>query len=306
MTELLEGALAFVGIVMVLALAAERLQELVKAAFALKSNVRVAGVRRLVHEAATAAGFKPGPATGLVEHVLDRLRALNQRGLRNKAVRLDHVTKCDLKKLIAELDPDAVEALRSIATDVAKQRLHQVAVNVEAWYDLAMAPVDGRHARRMRLGAFVSAAVVVLAVNADGLTLIRQAWSDSAFQNSVNTRLGSVLQTDSVLRARLAVRDSLRADTTAADAARAAADSTLQVALATRNLQVDSVLTQAHLIPLQYPAGFHVTARWIFGILLSTLLVSLGAPFWHDVLESVLGLKKRATGAGATNGTSST
>ena len=32
---------------------------------------------------------------------------------------------------------------------------------------------------------------------------------------------------------------------------------------------------------------------WWIGIVLSTLLVSLGAPFWHDLLESLFGLKNR-------------
>lgn len=33
--------------------------------------------------------------------------------------------------------------------------------------------------------------------------------------------------------------------------------------------------------------------RWWIGIIASTLLVSLGAPFWHDLLETVFGLKNR-------------
>jgi hypothetical protein len=32
---------------------------------------------------------------------------------------------------------------------------------------------------------------------------------------------------------------------------------------------------------------------WWVGIVLSTLLVSLGAPFWHDLLEALFGLKNR-------------
>jgi hypothetical protein len=49
-------------------------------------------------------------------------------------------------------------------------------------------------------------------------------------------------------------------------------------------------------------------AGWWLGILISTLLVSLGAPFWHDVLEAVFGLKNRAKGIlpGAPNAAGST
>jgi hypothetical protein len=32
---------------------------------------------------------------------------------------------------------------------------------------------------------------------------------------------------------------------------------------------------------------------WWLGILLSTFLVSLGAPFWHDTLETLFGIKNR-------------
>jgi hypothetical protein len=33
--------------------------------------------------------------------------------------------------------------------------------------------------------------------------------------------------------------------------------------------------------------------RWWIGIVASVLLVSLGAPFWHDLLETLFGLKNR-------------
>ncbi len=55
MASLLETALTFVATMLLLALAAQSLQDVTKFAFAIKAWTRLTAVRRLVQESATAA-----------------------------------------------------------------------------------------------------------------------------------------------------------------------------------------------------------------------------------------------------------
>ena len=254
MSALLEVLLSFVGVMLVLALAAQSMQELVKVVFAIKGQTTRRALEGLLTEAARAEN-QPQSGPDLVDRVVERLRGLGQNGVRPGAVRLDTLTADRLTDLIMHVDPRRVAGTKTLPEDAARVTLRRIADHAEAWFPLAMEPVADRYRRRMRGLSFISSAVIVLALNADALTVVKLSRDDPSFRERVGVTAKPAL-------------DSL--DT---GALRAAADTSLLLGTLGDRRPRD---------PL-----------WWVGIVLSTLLVSLGAPFWHDLLEALFGLKNR-------------
>ena len=295
MISLLEVVITFVGTMFILALAAERLQEIVKASLALKAWTKLSAIRGLVIEAARAEGLMQTDGEEIVDEVVQRLRNLGQNGLRPKAIRLDAIDKCQLSGLIAAVDAARISGLKILSAADAGKQLQAIGKRTEGWFDLAMVPVADRYRRRMQLWAVAAALIIVGVLNVDALALVRRARTDPAFRQAVASQVERLQAADSSARAHrdsTAVRDTgvaARTPAVAQDSAAALRDSLLLAATAG---------TQA--LFGGYPKGWKFSWQWLLGILFSTLLVSLGAPFWHDVLESVFGLKNkmRLDGAG--------
>ena len=291
MSSFLETITAIVGMMLILSLAAQAVQEAVKHSLAIKSWTRFTSIRRLVIEAARVAKLGDTDGEDIVAQVVDRLRRLSQNGVRKGKVRLDAMAKQDLVELIKSLDPAKVCALAPLGEATGKQRLADVAAEAEKWFELSQEPVADRYRRRMQLGAILSGLVIVLAVNADVFQLVTQMRKDPQLRQQVAGLAQASWSADSVLRVQ---EDSALA--LARDSATIAQAVALYPAIQTARGKRDSILlvgrSQSAAF-LGYQEDWKPTWMWGLGIALSTLLVSLGAPFWHDVLEAVFGLKNK-------------
>lgn len=128
---------------------------------------------------------------------------------------------------------------------------------VAVWFDSVMERTTGVYRRRMQLISFLVALVLVVSLNADTLAVARSLWLDDTLRAEVVA----------------AARNKLATPATGADGLDA-----LQVQ--TRSLMV---------FPLGWsgwPTGIDILWK-AFGLLLTALAVSLGAPFWFDTLVRV-------------------
>lgn len=256
MSSLLQALLTFVGVMMVLALAAQSIQEVAKTVFTLKGDAQLRAMKGLIEESIKLHGPKDVDPKKVLDAVTARLSNLGQKGWFK--VRLDELGAENLKDLIETLEPGAVSAAKGAAT---KAILGAIAAQAEKWYPLAVCPVDNRYRRRMRVVALLASAAVVVPLNAGADRIFNLARTDPAFRARVDSaavHLGASPQDSTVGAAALVMvqQDSLG----------------MFVPLSRDNLGSFS---------------------WWIGILLSVLLVSLGAPFWHDLLESLFGFKNR-------------
>jgi hypothetical protein len=298
MTSLLEVLIAFVGVVLVLALAAQSLQEIVKHTFAIKSFTRITSLSRLLQEASVSQGFMRTDADEVIRQVLERLGRLGQHGVRPNRVRLDALTPDELAGLICSIDPERIPSLRGLAGADATKRLGDLAERVLEWYGLAERPVQDRYERRMRLGAIASALAVVLLVNASAFDVLDRLRQDPELRDRVTAAATELAEERGALTA---LADSVKAATAEEPGDSAVANVTpLLARLDSTRAAVDSLVRSqvfdAGLFPGPESERDWGELRWWFGIILSTLLVSLGAPFWHDILESIFGLKRKALG----------
>ncbi len=290
MASLLEVIITFVSAMFVLALVAQSLQEVVKAAFGIKGGTRLTAVERLVMEATRVSGLTPTDGKDIFGQVVEKLRALGQPGIRKNVARLDVVDANQLSDLILEIDHARITGLTGVTNPPPADRLTKVAEYAAKWFDVSVGSVKDRYRRRMQLSAVVAGAVVVIALNADAFWIVRQSRNDPAFRQAVQLSAESLTVAEHIAQA---LTDSLERDTTAADSVWEPLGARRDSAIAHRDSLVLAAVTGDSPLFRGYDKTWKFSFEWLIGILISALLVGLGAPFWHDLLESLFGFKER-------------
>lgn len=180
-----------------------------------------------------------------------------------------------MRAAIDDIDsPSLQQALRSLLDD-AEGDIKKFRASVEKWFDDAMDRAAGWYKRKIQLVLLALAAVVTLALNADTLEIG-----------------GSLLRDEAARAALLASAERFAAS---------APDDTAAAPIA--QLQHISQEIQQSRIPLGWRGAPDGVGGWlakIGGLVLTALAVSLGAPFWFDLLNKVSSLrasgKKPASG----------
>lgn len=197
--------------------------------------------------------------------------------------------------------PAFTEMLRSLPlakeTDEGLQRKFQSAVeNAERWFEFTKRSFQEHYERRMKAWSFALAAVLVMVLNANLLDVyqefshdqtLREAavamadrWTGSGPDAIVVPSVGGTKDST----AASAVPDSVTAAKIRAEAAlirRIVDEGSFQV----------MGWTEARMLRYEEMPWYVRAFRFITGWVGMTLLVSLGAPFWYDLLKTVMGLK---------------
>jgi hypothetical protein len=183
--------------------------------------------------------------------------------------------------------PDAVKDRLQPLLDAAGNDLDEYRKAIEAWYDDAMARVSGWYKRKTQVILLVIGAALVLALNANTVTIATTLWTDETV--------------------RAAVVQQANQDT---------APPTGDSRQARLNSAADNV---AQVSKIGVPMGWSGEGkpRWrgsgwittLSGWLITILAISLGAPFWFDTLGRLSRLRSSgkpetplpATGSGKPN-----
>lgn len=203
---------------------------------------------------------------------------------------LENVKKADFIKIVESLP--------------AKQRLEKWKEDVETWYDLTLKAFQDHYERRMKAWSYVLSFLVVIWLNANIFQIHKEFSSNKTLRDSA-VKMAEHMA--AVPRDRLiespTKRDSLLLDSLAMKAIQrniAYIDSLVDqksfhfMRWNTANgdpMGIDTLWTVA--IPISTSDFAKATRKNLFGWLAMTLLVGLGAPFWYDVLKTVMGLKDR-------------
>jgi len=164
------------------------------------------------------------------------------------------------------------DALSTLATGSTLDHLRDAAAR---WFDAAMDRVSGAYKRQTQTVLLGLAIAVVLGFNVDTIAIVRTLWTDPHVRATV----------------------AERAATYAAPDLKAPADPVAQIKAANERYSQSIRDLNVLEIPLGWPAGFwskrlHETnLAKVFGLILSTIAISLGAPFWFDVLCKVSNLR---------------
>jgi hypothetical protein len=164
-----------------------------------------------------------------------------------------------------DLQRSLMALLDSAGNDIARFRQ-----SLESWYDNTMARVSGWYKRRSQWVLLVIAVIVTLALNADSL------------------QIGKALWRDDVLRAAVAQKAA------AAQQSSGGTSDPVQTVESVKELNIPIGWSFQSGDPRK-PVGVDGWIGKLLGLVLTTLALSLGAPFWFDFLGKVSRL--RGTGA---------
>lgn len=202
---------------------------------------------------------------------------------------------------------DAQQRIGTVEVEVAQLR-----EKIEVWYNNAMDRVSGWYKRWTKALSFITALAIVIAINADTIEITAALTSNDALREALVNQADTYAQVsatapDSLLAALIAQRDAAP-DTsgTAAQLNQATLDDVIAQARAA-NMRLDTTMTQLVELglPLGWPSGG--ICNWVsifceqdatvpffpklFGLLLTAFALTLGAPFWFDVLNKIVAIR---------------
>jgi hypothetical protein len=161
----------------------------------------------------------------------------------------------------------------SLRTEVGDD-LNALRVRLERWYDDGMERVSGWYKRHVQLWLAVIGLALAIVVNADTLQLVNSLWADKTVRAAVVAEAGSITQ-------------SGKTPTTLSDTAGEVQKiKALNVPLGWKLKRHD---------PRDLPHGLRSWFAKVIGLLLTAVALTLGAPFWFDLLSKLV----RVRGSGA-------
>jgi hypothetical protein len=141
----------------------------------------------------------------------------------------------------------------------------------ERWYDDSMERVSGWYKRRVQLSLAVIGLVVAITLNVDTLQIVRTLWIDKTVRAAVVAEAGRITQ----------------AGKQQPQSLKAAAEQVQQIKAL--NIPLGWRL-KAH-DPRDLPHSASLWAAKVIGILITTIALMLGAPFWFDLLSKIVRLR---------------
>lgn len=186
----------------------------------------------------------------------------------------------DLRAGIANLPATKLRKTLLGFIDTAQGDLESAQKKNEHWFDDTMERVSGWYKRLAQKLIFVAGQLLCLALNANTFQISRELWSDESLRNAV------------VAQATKRVHEGKPADS--------APGASQELPLAQLR-EVSDEVRVAHPLPLGWSRatkGLRGTLlSWpesplkLLGILVSSLAILLGAPFWFDLLNNVINLR---------------
>ncbi len=216
------------------------------------------------------------PSRTFVLTVLDSLGQANGSGFPATVAEV----KAGVAK-IAEVNPQVGRALMALV-DEAGGDLEKLKKNITTWFDSSMQRVSGWYRRKVETIILVIAILVSFVVGIDSILVAKTLWANPA------------LRAMAVAAAEKAVNDPPPGLPTQppAQGSQPAARSLDQVAGDMKTLQTQLDALELPRVPYIWGDNF---VDWLmahfFGFIITSVALSLGAPFWFDLLNKLVSLR---------------
>ena len=292
-SEILDIGIGLIFVYLLLALLCSAVNELISRIFALRSKTLEAGIRNLLKDKRDAQGdellslfydhplikglyrqeTKKGPS-----YIPARTFALALMDILIPAKNDGSRVFEDIRKTVGDLEPGEMKTWLVSLMAESEENIANVRKNIENWFDDAMARVSGWYKRKAQLITLAVAFVVTIGLNVDTFVIANSLYRDSSIRAAAVTAAQEI------------VKQPLSDD--------------LQAPL-TRMKQVQKELEWLQL-PMGWPdPHFEADNFWnvikkFFGWVFTAFALSLGAPFWFDVLKKIGNLRSAGQEPGKT------
>ncbi len=278
-SQVLEVALGLVCVYLVLSIGCSGIKEAIAGAFSLRSKTLEEAIRNMLNDPNNdlAARFFAHPLITRAARPGDKPSYISSRNFAGALFDLlappsgsQSRTIQDLRSSLGNLPDSALRKTMFGFLDAAQGDMDAYRKKVEDWFDDTMVRVSGWYKRRAQVIILVAGALLCALLNADTFMLVRQLWNAQALRNVV--------------------------------VGEARAEASRQNHVADPSLgEVQEALQTASSPPLGWarsagdvrglPQGVIAWLEKVLGILISIAAVSMGAPFWFDLLNKLINLR---------------
>ena len=165
----------------------------------------------------------------------------------------------EARAMVAKItDGHPLKDILGAMLDDGKEAADGLKNRLAGWFDEGMGRVSGWYKRRTKLFIFLIAATVTIATNASSIHMAEELWQNDALRTQVAAQAAAAAQEENVT-----------------------------------GLE-DSKLKSLESFPIgwgEIEGGWLDWLKRVFGWLITTAAVSLGAPFWFDLLGKVANLR---------------
>ncbi len=179
----------------------------------------------------------------------------------------------DIQSSVATISNEQVKSALLALLDDAGDDLKKARENVERWYDDAMDRVSGWYKRKTQVFIFVWALAVTLSVNADTILI------------------ANTLAQDATLRASLVSMAEVTAKEALPQNAEQERERIKRMSAEIKQLGLPIGWSREPNDTKALPSDVGGWALKIIGLSLTAIAVSLGAPFWFDVLNKLVNIR---------------
>jgi hypothetical protein len=296
------------------ALACTTLNEAIAGFFHRRSNTLKAGIEHLLGDKAMAEAIYRHPSIASLSRP-GRMSSDKPSYIpseRFAAVLTDYLTgqhdvtdKDALAAGIAKAPPAASRQL-SVLFQLANSDPKEFRARVATWYEENMDRVSGWYKRAVQRQTYLMAIGIVVVLNLDSVNLFNRLWSDSAFRASAVDQAKARIEATGT--AEVPLMEYTEGDATDAGApvqvgTVSLTDSERELLTSLRGWEEDRARLAGDIV--RNGGGLGVRTAWLFGSIWSHLLgwlvtvlaISIGAPFWFDLLNKFVNLRSagRAT-----------
>ncbi|MBS1791912.1 MAG: hypothetical protein JST85_29670 [Acidobacteria bacterium] len=228
-----------------------------------------------------------GMEVGDAQKLLTALPASMQQSISHLQDKAQKDAQAALQKLSLAMKP-VQEGLQAILW--LPEQMSQILAKADSWYGTIMQSLEDRYARSMKTCALVISIVVVIALNANLFGVYRQISGDQAMRDLIVQSGESILQKSrdqqnaGQLPQQQQTTDQLADLSQSIEQVKQASSLYTDFGFSGPKWMVDAWNTRDKITRYQ-------VLETLLGWIVMTALLSVGAPFWQDVLESLFGLK---------------
>ena len=271
-TPIMDVAIGLIFFYVLLSLVCSSIQEIIASIFGLRSKNLEKGIKNLIGSEYTRSVYKhplikglrkPGKLPSYIRPEIFTAALLEVVAKDKAGKSVSELTACQLRDAINEME--RANPARDLLLSLAKtdeDTVDGIKQRLAGWFGDGMDRVSGWYKRQVKYFLLAIAMVVTVALNADSIHIAEQLWKNDALRTMI-----------------------------AAEADKAGSN---------EDTIVINAEVEIETFPIGYPGGFpKITFQMIVGWIMTIMAISLGAPFWFDLLSRISHL--RATGAREAN-----
>lgn len=274
-SQVLEVAVGLTVVFVVLSAACSGIKEFIAGIAGMRSKTLEEGVRHLLQDPAVAdkvfahpliaSTAAPGSKPSYISSHNFALALFDVLGTVDKAA---PNAAADLRANIAKVPNDKLRQTLLTLVTSTQGNIDQAQAKVEHWFDDAMDRVSGWYKRRAQTIILMVGVFLCCALNGDTLMIVRELWNDQVLREVVTAQARYKVQNPPPSGNDLSAMQQ-----------------------EVRDASVPPIGWHSNDPERGLPEGWVMWLKKVLGILISVLAISMGAPFWFDMLNKLVNLR---------------